>query len=553
MMRESGKLSVLTMASRILGLVREATRARLLGTAALGEAFTIAFSAPNLFRRLLAEGSMAAALIPTMKGYFAEGDEARTESFLSATYTALVIVVGAVVALGMAGAGPITGLYTAFRLDPSVTVDVAETALLMRFMFPFLALVSVAAFLQGILNSHGVFGPSGMAPVLFNVCFIVVPPLFGRYFGNPARAMAAGVLVGGLMQALWQLPMVIKVGARFRLVSPRKAFTDPGMRRVMRLIAPTIVGMAAYELNSFVSTALAAGVGAATSVQMSLRLQELVLGVFVVSIGTVLLPELSGHAAAADWPRYAASLVRSLETVLLVTVPVGVLSIVERYDIVAVVYGRGAFGEDSIRMTAQAFLFHSLGLACIGVNRIMAPAFYARKDSKRPTWAGMAAFGVNIVAAIVLSPLMGGSGIALALTLASVVNAAILVVMLVRMRIEGLGRSLGSAGLYAIRLLAFSAAAAVPALLARNLVASLTAASASRLVSAGLPFLAASLAFGAAGVLLLVMSKDQVAADLVASFKRRGSKRKPPEGGDGAGTTGSDAAIEVDPLGPDIE
>ncbi|MFH2116097.1 MAG: murein biosynthesis integral membrane protein MurJ [Spirochaetota bacterium] len=525
LMRESGKLSVLTMVSRVLGLVRDATRANLMGTGLLGEAFTVAFNTPNLFRRLLAEGSMSVALIPTLRTYLSEGDKKKTEDFLSATFTILIIVVGLVVAMGMTGSTAIAHLYASVGRQPDVAFDALETAVLMRIMFPFLALVSIAAFLQGILNAHGVFGPSGMAPILFNACFIVVPVLSGNVFGNPARAMAAGVLVGGVAQALCQLPAVIHSGSRFRFVHPLAALRNPGMRKVLTLVAPTILGMAAYELNAFVSTALAAGVGAATSVGLSIRLQELVLGVFVVSVGTVLLPELSGLAADSQWRLFVGRFKQALEAVMLVSVPVAVFSIVARVDIVTLLFRRGAFDDASVLMTADAFFYHTLGLVFIAANRIIAPVFYARKDTRSPTWAGMAAFGVNILVAMALSPLMRGSGIALALSIASAVNTGIYLWMLSRMGLDGMGRALAGAAAYALRLGVFSAIAAFPVVAARPLIDRLVGDHPSRFVSAGLPFLLGTLVFGTIGVLLLVLTRDKVAAFLLDAFRNRSKRR----------------------------
>ena len=197
--------------------------------------------------------------------------------------------------------------------------------------------------------------------------------LLGGLAANPARAMAVGVIVGGTFQALCQLPYVLRFGARFGLVSPRRAFSNPGVRRVLSLIAPTILGMAAYEVNGLVSTSLAtrAGTGAATALSFSLRLQELVLGVFVVSVGTVLLPELSGLAAEGDWKRYRERLTRALDAIALITVPVAVISILERIDIVSLLFRTQAFGDDSVAQTASAFFFHMLGLTFIGANRIL--------------------------------------------------------------------------------------------------------------------------------------------------------------------------------------
>ena len=525
LMRESGKLSVLTMVSRVLGLVRDATRATLMGTGLLGEAFTVAFNTPNLFRRLLAEGSMSVALIPTLRTYLSEGDEKQTEDFLSATFTILVLVVGAVVAMGMAGSSAITNLYANVGRQPDVAFDALETAVLMRIMFPFLALVSIAAFLQGILNAHGVFGPSGMAPILFNVCFIVVPVLFGNVFGNPARAMAAGVLVGGVAQALCQLPAVIRSGSRFRFVPVSVALRNPGMRKVLALVAPTILGMAAYELNAFVSTALAAGVGAATSIGLSIRLQELVLGVFVVSVGTVLLPELSGLAGKAQWRLFVERFEQALEAVMLVTVPVAVFSVLARFDIVTLLFKRGAFDEASVVMTADAFFFHTLGLIFIAANRIIAPVFYARKDTRSPTWAGMVAFGVNILAAMALSPRMRGSGIALALSIASAVNTGIFLWMLLRMKLDGMGKALSGVAVYVLRLGVFSVISALPLVFARPGLDRLVGAHPSRFVSAGVPFILGALVFGAIGVLLLAVTRDKVAIFLFNALKYRSKRR----------------------------
>ena len=523
LVRQSGKLSALTMVSRILGLIRERTRGALLGTEMLADAFTVAFSVPNLFRRLFAEGSMSVAFIPTVKSYLTSGDDEKTEAFLSATFTVLTLAVGAVVALGIASTPVLVRLFDSEPL---------ETIVLMRLMFPFLALVSLAAFLQGILNAMGSFGTSGFAPILFNLSFIFVPMLLGRFSANPARAMAIGVIVGGMAQALCQLPRVVHLGARFRFVSPRRAFADPGMRRVMSLIAPTILGMAAYEVNGLVSTSLAtrAGVGVATALTFSLRLQELVLGVFVVSVGTVLLPELSGLAASGAWKSYRERLVRALEAIALVTVPLAVLSIFERFDIVSLVYRTREFGEKSVGLTAGAFLFHMIGLPFIGANRILAPAFYARGDTVTPAWAGMAAVAVNVVAAFALQPGMGGAGIALALSLASIVNMAILVAMLTKMGIEGLGSALLSVTFYVGRLLLFSAASIAPVILLAAPLSRVFGGSPSKLVAYGAPFMVSSLVFGSVGVLLLVITRDPAAAFLFASLGKRSKKRSSKPG-----------------------
>lgn len=518
MVRDAGMLSALTMISRVLGLLREMTKARFLGTGLLSDAFTVSFIIPNFMRRLFAEGSIAVAFIPTFKGYLHDGDEKATKQFLSASLTVLTILVGSVVALGIVLA---PWIVRAFGSDP------AETALLTRIMFPFLGLVSLASLLQGILNSYGIFTPSGFAPILFNVSFIVVPWVISRWTGNPARAMAVGVVVGGLAQALCQLPAVLKTGLRFGFISPRVAFRDPGMRKVFTLIAPTILGMAAYQLNDLVSTAFAsrAGPGTASSLQYSLRLQELILGVFVVSAGTVLLPGLADAVRRGEWAVYSSRIGKTLKSILLVTIPVTVFSMIASTEIVTLLFKWGDFSDESVRLTASAFFWQQTGLTFIAVNRVIAPAFYARSDAKTPTWAGIASFGVNILLVALLAFRFKGPGIAFALSASSLVNTVILVVMLLRTKTEGIAVELKQSALYGAKLLVYSLISAVPVLLVKDTLVAAFSAAGSRLVSTGLPFVIISLLYVAVGVGLLVLTKDPVAASLVSAVTRRPGKK----------------------------
>lgn len=520
MLRDAGKLSVLTMVSRVLGLVREMTKASYLGTGALSDAFTVSFIIPNFMRRLFAEGSVSVAFIPTFKGYLHDGDEEATKEFLSASLTVLTICVGAVVAAGMAASPWIVG---AFGSEP------VETAILTRIMFPFLALVSIAALLQGILNSFGVFTPSGIAPILFNVCFIAVPALIGGFMPNPARSMAVGVVVGGMAQALCQVPAVLRTGRRFGFMNPARAFRNPGMLRVFALIGPTILGMAVYQLNDLVSTAFASrvGEGTASSLQYSLRLQELILGVFAVSAGTVLLPALADAVRKAEWSRYSSSLGKGLNGILLATVPVAVFSMIAGTEIVTLLFRKGGFGEESVRLTAAAFFWHQTGLAFIAANRVMAPAFYARSDSKTPAWAGIASFALNIILVASLALPFKGQGIAFALSLSSMVNTAILAWALLAARTPGMGETLRGAGLYGLKLFGFSLAAAIPALLMRGPMRDAFGASASNLVAGGLPLLAMTAVYAVVGVGLLAVTRDQTAMSLVQAIGKRGSRRRP--------------------------
>lgn len=514
LVRQGSVLSLLTLGSRIAGLVREMVKASLLGTTALSDAFTVAFMIPNLFRRLFAEGSIAVAFIPTFKGYLIEDDKEKTKEFLSSFITLLTFLVTLAVVIGI-GATPL--LVPIFSLK-----ELNETILLTQIMFPFLALISFAAFLQGILNSHGIFSPSGVAPIILNIVIIICSYALSPFVKNPARAMAWGVIIGGMLQALVQWPAVYRLGYRIQFTGLRKAFTNPGTRTVLRLIGPTIVGMAAYQLNDLVSTALAgkAGPGVVSSLQYSLRLQELFLGIFAVSIGTVLLPDLAGYAKKGQWDEYNRRLITAMDIIALITIPVTVFSLYQGELIIRFLFQANSFNEESVALTKTAFAYHIVGLFFIAINRILAPAFYAQSDSKSPTLAGILSFLVNmLLAALLVGPMKGG-GVALALTLASMVNTVFLLLFLRKNPQVAVGRAVASALGYTTKLAVFSVLALLPLFWLSPLLLTMMRGR-GRLMSFGLPLVLNGLAFGLIGIALLVLTKDKQALAIGKSLKRR--------------------------------
>ncbi|MDR0377893.1 MAG: murein biosynthesis integral membrane protein MurJ, partial [Spirochaetaceae bacterium] len=382
LVRHGSTLSLLTLGSRVLGLIREMTKASLLGTSALSDAFSVAFMIPNLFRRLFAEGSIAAAFIPTFKEYLLENDRAAIREFLSCIFTFLSFFVSLAAALGVLITPLVVPFFGIGELD--------ETVLLTRLMFPFLAFISLAALFQGILNSVRVFAPSGMAPIVLNLVTILCAYGLSPFTKNPARAMAWGILIGGLLEAAIQLPFVWKQGFRFFFTGLRRAAGNPGTRKVLRLVGPTIVGMAAYQLNDLVSTALAgnAGEGVVSSLQYSLRLQELILGIFAVSLGTVLLPDLAEDAKTGQWDRYNERLITAMDIIALITIPITFFALAQGEALIRLLFRSRSFDETSVTLTYSAFRCHMPGLFFIALNRILAPAFYAQSDSKSPTLAG---------------------------------------------------------------------------------------------------------------------------------------------------------------------
>ncbi|GHU48986.1 putative lipid II flippase MurJ [Spirochaetia bacterium] len=512
--RSGSVLSLLTLASRILGLVREMTKASLMGTSALSDAYSVAFMIPNLLRRLFAEGSISVAFVPTFKEYLLLKNNDETKEFLDCIFTFLTFFVSLAVCAGIMVTPFIVRLFGMEEFD--------ETVFLTRLMFPFLAFISIAALLQGILNSLRIFAPSGLAPIVLNIVTIACAYCLSPLTKNPARAMAAGILIGGFLEAAIQLPFVRKHGQKFFFTSLSKAMKNPGTKKVLRLIGPTIIGMAAYQLNDLVSTALAGNVGAGvvSSLQYSLRLQELFLGVFAVSIGTVLLPDLSEYAKARDWPSYNERLLGAMDIIALITVPVTFFALSQGNLLIRLLFESQSFDEVSSALTLSAFAFHMPGLLFIALNRILAPAFYAQSDSKSPTLAGLISFAVNILLAAILSISFKGAGIAFALTAASAVNTILLLVFLRKNPQIAVPKAAKSAILYTGKLIVLSGIALVPVYF---LAPSLTAlfAAYSRIFKYGIPLAGNALVFGAILLLLLYISRDKQLRALLRMIKRK--------------------------------
>lgn len=521
-------LSFFTLCSRILGLVREMTKASFLGTSKFADAFGIAFMIPNLLRRLFAENSISVAFIPTFRGYLEDSatsgkdsDEfKKTKEFLNSTITLISFCTTVVVILGIAFSPLIIPLF----LDESDSVLTAEAVLLTRIMFPYLFVISLAAFFQGILNGVKIFSPSGFTPVLFNsiviACTYIFTPLLTKNVADAelraqmaARAMSFGVLIGGCVQAIFQLPFVIKTGWFCHFTSLKKAFKNPGTKKVIALVGPTVIGMAAYQLNDVISTALAgkAGTGIVSSLQYSLRLQELILGIFAVSIGTVILPDLSGLAKTQKWENFNRLLSQAIKIIALISIPVTFYSLVCGKEIISLVYKSKNFNDESVQLTLTAFRFHIAGLFFIAMNRVVAPAFYAQGNTKSPTLAGILGLAINMIFALILIKPMSGGGIALALTLGSLANSILLFVFLKKNKQIDVKAVVGGTILYSIKMAVLSVIAAIPATLVKNATSAFFA-DLGRLVEFGGTVVLTAIVFAFAGILLLLITKDPVLA-----------------------------------------
>ena len=527
-------LTLMTFASRIMGLIREMTKASFLGTGLYADCFSVAFMIPNLFRRLFAENAISVAFIPTFKDYLAKGEsdenKKSTQEFLHATFTLVTFLTACVVVLGVLLTPFIMPLFCkapeAGSADYAAQLEYyllerSETAALTRIMFPYLFLISIAAFFQGILNTCGIFAPSGFTPVMFNGIVIVSTYLLAPHTSNPARAMSLGVILGGSVQAIFQWPFVMKTGWKVGVTSIKKAFSNPGTRKVLSLIAPTIVGIAAYQLNDTVSTSLAkyVGPGIASSLQYSLRLQELILGIFAVSIGTVILPDLSGFANKKDWSEFNKMLLQAIKIMTLISIPITAYSLITGRELISLLYKKNQFDDNSVAMTLGVFRFHIAGLLFIALNRIMAPAFYAQKKPKLPTIAGLINFASNIILVLILSRPMKGNGIALALSVASLFNTVFLFIFMKKMESIEVGKLARGTILYALKMCVFSVIAAVPTYFVHKLTVDYFAGY-SKIICYGAPIVISGIVFAIIGVLELVITRDEIVRVILNKVKK---------------------------------
>ena len=528
-------LSFFTLCSRILGLVREMTKAAFLGTSRFADAFGVAFMIPNLLRRLFAENSISVAFIPTFRSYLeqnnSEGENSvsSTKEFLNATLTLISFFTTCTVILGIALSPFIVPLF----LDSKDSFLLREATLLTRIMFPYLFVISIAAFFQGILNGVKIFSPSGFTPVLFNsvviACTYILTPILTKDISNAqekaqmaARAMAIGVMSGGFIQAIFQLPFVIKTGWVCHFTTLKKAFKNPGTKKVLKLIGPTVVGMAAYQLNDVVSTALAgkAGVGIVSSLQYSLRLQELILGIFAVSIGTVILPDLSALANSKKWQEFNLLLSKAIKIIALISIPVTLYSLVCGKEIISIVYKSKSFDDNSVRLTMNAFKFHIAGLFFIAMNRVVSPAFYAQGNTKSPALAGILGLVINMIFALALIKAMSGGGIALALSLGSLANSILLFIFLKKNSDIDVKSVVRGTVLYSLKILVYSFVASIPVFFLRRLILPFFE-NFGRLLSFGGVLVITASCFGLCFILILALTKDKMLDALLKMIKKK--------------------------------
>jgi putative peptidoglycan lipid II flippase len=436
--RSAGLISVATMTSRVLGLVRDSVLAHVFGAGNEMDAFNVASRIPNLVRDLFAEGAMSAAFVPTFTRHLTTRGKVEAWRLGSQVLNALALVTGAIVLLGILFADPLTRLYAGeFAKVPG---KLELTASLTRVMFPFLTMVALAVALMGMLNSlHRFFVPA-LSPAMFNVAVIlsalVLTPAMPAFGLDPIFGIAIGTLLGGLGQILVQWPALRREGYRHRWVLDP---ADEGLREILVLMGPGIIGVAATQINLFVNTVLATGegTGAVSWLSYAFRLMYLPIGLFGVSIATAALPDISRHAARASPADVRATISRGLRMILMLNVPATVGLIALASPIVALILERGRFTSADTAATATALVCYAPGLIGYSAVKIATPTFYALRDARTPVLVSVFTVGINLVLNVTLVQVWGYQGLALGTALAALLNAGVLVLLLGR-RLGGL-------------------------------------------------------------------------------------------------------------------
>ena len=400
--KAAGLVGLAVMSSRLLGLVREQVFAALFGASAGMDAFIAAFRAPNLLRDLFAEGALSTAFITTFSEKITKEGDGAAWRLANKVATLTAVSMSAVTLLGIFLAPQLMHVLAAGFGDGSEKM--AWAILLTQIMFPFIALISLAALAMGMLNAKNVFGMPAMASTFFNIGSIVggvalawmLDPAFGtaQYGLGSLIGISIGTLIGGTMQLVVQFPALRRVGFRFR---PDFAWRDPGVRRVLLLMGPAVIAASAVQVNVMVNGNFAShlGDGAVSWLNYAFRLMQLPIGIFGVAIGTVTLPVISRSAAAGNTAEFRSILAKGMRLAFVLTIPSTIGLMVLAQPIIALIYERRKFTALDTLHAAEALQFYAVGLCAYAGIKVLAPAFYALGKRNTPMFVSFFSIAVN--------------------------------------------------------------------------------------------------------------------------------------------------------------
>ncbi len=461
--KSAGIVSIAVMFSRVLGLVREKIFAHFFGAGFLYDAFLVGFRIPNLLRDLFAEGALSAAFVKVFTDYQIKKSEIEAWKLASLVFNCLAVSLSIVTILGIIFAPTIVPIL-AWGFPPE---KAALAITLTQIMFPFILLVALAALAMGVLNTKGKFGIPASASTAFNISSIVFGLICAFYLSGgsweisddknliPSVAaqwaiigMAIGTLIGGAFQLFVQLPSLLKVGFKF---SSKLSFRDEGVRRVMKLMGPAIIGTSAIQIKVLVDTFVVSGIdGGQSWLSYAFRLMQFPIGIFGVAIGTAAIPTLSRLASEGNFDKFRSTLSDAIKLVFLLTIPSACGLIVLGEPIIRLIYQGGRFDGIDTNMTAWALGAYSIGLAGYAAIKVLSPSFYALDDAKTPMYVSIASIVIHIAVSFGMMKLLstvgvsesrpngfGHVGVALATSTVALVNFFALAILM-RKKIERL-------------------------------------------------------------------------------------------------------------------
>ena len=448
-------VSSMTLVSRILGFVRDVLIARLFGAGLVTDAFFVAFRIPNLLRRLFAEGAFSQAFVPVLSEYRTRRGDSETKLLVDRTATLLTLALFAATAIGVAAA-PII-IYVSAPGFAGAPAKFDLTVAMLRITFPYILFISLVSLAGGILNTWSRFAIPALTPALLNLSFIFAALFFAPYFDPPVMVLAWAVFVGGALQLAFQIPPLVRIGM---LPRPRLSFSDPGVRRILVLMAPAALGVSAGQVSLLINTIFASFLenGSVSWLYYADRLMEFPTGLLGVALGTILLPSLSKYHSASDEGEYSKLLDWGLRLTFILAAPAAVALAMLSVPLVATLFHYGRFGEHDLLMTRQALIAYSVGLLGLILVKVLAPGFYARQNIRTPVRIAIVTLiATQLMNAALIAPLKH-TGLALAIGLGACLNAGLLYRQLRR---HGIYQPQPGWGMFALKVAAALAAMAL--------------------------------------------------------------------------------------------
>jgi len=425
LLRSSGLVSVMTMFSRVLGLVRDMVVANFFGAGAGADVFFLAFKIPNFFRRLFAEGAFSQAFVPVLTEYRELKSTAEVRDLIDKVSGTLGATLLFITILGVLGASAVVSVFAAGFVYHGEVEKLSLATEMLRLTFPYLFFISMTAFAGAILNSAGKFGPPAFTPVLLNLSLIGSALFLRPYLEVPVMSLAWAVLLAGIAQLCFLLPFL---GKENLLPRPRFGFRDEGVKRILTLMIPAMFGVSVGQINLLLDTVLASFLetGSLSWLYYSDRLLELPLALFGITIATVILPSLSREHASGSPEEFSRTLNWALRMVFAIGVPASIGLIILSESLITTLFYLGEMTERDVEMAAFSLKAYGLGLIGHMVVKVMAPGYFSRQDTSTPVKYGIIALSANMVLNFLLVWHFKHAGLALATSLSAFINAGLL-------------------------------------------------------------------------------------------------------------------------------